>query len=104
MKTRMFKGVKITTSSGNVFRDLEFGKIEAEDLKRRSELMMRVERFAKGAKLTHSEAARALGVSDARLKLLLNGKIGQFNIEELKMMLSNVGVVDENSVREENLR
>jgi predicted XRE-type DNA-binding protein len=58
MKIRMAKGVKVTTSSGNVFLDLNFGKIEADDLKRRSELMMRAERFVTESKLVHAEVAR----------------------------------------------
>jgi predicted XRE-type DNA-binding protein len=97
MKTRVINDAKVTTSSDNVFVDLNFGKTEAADLKRRSELMMQVERFVKDAKSTHVEAARALGVSGARLKLLLGGKIGQFSFDDLKTMLSHAGFVDEDA-------
>jgi predicted XRE-type DNA-binding protein len=95
MKTRMFKSVKVATGSGNVFRDLNFGKIESEDLKWRSGLMMRVERFVRESKLMHAEAARALGVSEARLTLLQKGKIGRFSVGGLNAMLANAGLVDE---------
>jgi predicted XRE-type DNA-binding protein len=91
----MFKDVKVTTSSCNVFLDLKFGKIEAEDLKRRSGLMMQVERFVRESKLPRAEVARALGVSEARLRLLQMGKIGRFSVEGLKTMLVNAGFVAE---------
>jgi predicted XRE-type DNA-binding protein len=95
MKTTVFRGVKVTTSSGNVFLDIKFGKIEAEDLKRRSGLMMEVERFVRESKFTHAEMARTLGVSEARLRLLQKGKIVRFSVEGLKTMLANAGCVTE---------
>jgi predicted XRE-type DNA-binding protein len=91
MKTRMLKGVKVTASSDNVFLDLGFGKIEAEDLKRRSALMTHVERFVKASKLTHAEMARALGTTEAQLTRLSEGKIQHFTVESLEKMLVNAG-------------
>jgi predicted XRE-type DNA-binding protein len=93
MKRGVPKGVKVTTSSGNVFLDLKFGKTEAEDLKRRAELMMQAERFVTESKLAHAEVARVLGISEARLGLLQKGKIGRFSVEGLKTMLANAGCV-----------
>jgi predicted XRE-type DNA-binding protein len=91
MKTRMFKGVKVTTSSDNMFLDLKFGKIEAEDLKRRSELMMQVERFVKASKFTNAKMARALRVTEANLIHLVGGKVQHFTVESLEKMLVNAG-------------
>jgi predicted XRE-type DNA-binding protein len=99
----MFKGVKVTTSSGNIFLDLKFGKVEAEDLKRRSGLMMQVERFVRESKLTHAEVARTLGISETRLRLLQKGKIGRFSVEGLKVMLANAGVIESDVICEENV-
>jgi predicted XRE-type DNA-binding protein len=91
MKTEMSKGVKITTSSDNVFLDLKFGKIEAEDLKRRSGLMMQAERFVRESKFKHAEVAHALGVTEANLIHLVEGKIQHFTVESLEKMLVNAG-------------
>jgi predicted XRE-type DNA-binding protein len=41
----MSEKLKITRGSGNVFRDIGFDKDEAENLKLRSELMIRIESF-----------------------------------------------------------
>jgi predicted XRE-type DNA-binding protein len=88
MSTRM----RITTSSGNVFRDLGFAEPEAENLKLRSELMMRVEKFVKQSDLTQVEAARVLGITQPRLNQLLKGKIQLFSLDALVNMLANAGM------------
>jgi predicted XRE-type DNA-binding protein len=100
MKTRMYKGVKVTMGSGNVFLDLGFGKTEAEDLKRRSSLMMRVHQFVKESKLTNEDAAQALGISETRLNLLVKGEIGRFSVDGLRTMLSNADVQLEGALEE----
>ena len=41
----MSEKLKITLGSGNVFLDIGFSKAEAENVKLRAELMMRVENF-----------------------------------------------------------
>ena len=51
---------KITRSSGNVFRDLGFGREEAEHLIIRSGLMIKIEKLLKARGLTQSEAARIM--------------------------------------------
>ena len=58
---------KITRSSGNVFRDLGFGREEAEHLMIRSELMLKIEKMLKARGLTQSEAARIMRVSQPRV-------------------------------------
>jgi predicted XRE-type DNA-binding protein len=64
-----------------VFRDLGFDKDEAENLKLRAELMMRIEDFYRKSGLTQIEAARALGLTQPRLSALLKGRIGLFSID-----------------------
>ena len=60
------KKVKLTRSSGNVFRDLGFSPDEAEYLKVRSELMVNLQKVIKARGLTHAKAAERLGVMLAR--------------------------------------
>lgn len=67
MKTRTIHGMKVTTGSDNVFRDLGFGKAEAENLKLRSDLMIRVVKFVKQSGMTQARAARELGITQPRL-------------------------------------
>jgi predicted XRE-type DNA-binding protein len=88
----MSKGIKITRSSGNVFRDLGFGKAEAENLKLRSELMMRIEEFYVQSRMTQAEAARVLGLTQPRLNALLKGKIGLFSLDALVNVAGRAGL------------
>ena len=62
----MTEALKITRGRGNVFLDIGFGKAEAENLKLRAELMMRIEDFYRKSKMTQGAAARALGVGQPR--------------------------------------
>jgi len=88
----MTEKLKITHGSGNVFLDIDFSKAEAENLKLRAELMMRIEDFYRKSKMTQSAAARALGVGQPRLNDLLRGKIDKFSLDALVNMLGRAGM------------
>ena len=64
----MSEKLKITRGSGNVFRDIGFDKDEAENLKLRSELMIRIESFYEKSGMTQAQAARLLGLTAPRFK------------------------------------
>jgi predicted XRE-type DNA-binding protein len=83
---------KFTRGSGNVFADLGFDKVEAENLKLRAELMMRIEEFYRRSGMTQSEAAAALGLTQPRLNALLKGKIGLFSLDALVNVASRAGL------------
>ena len=83
---------KRVVSPENIFRDLGFGDAEAENLKLRSTLMQRVEKFVKQSNMTQSEAAIVLGVTQPRLNQLLKGKIQLFSLDALVNMLANAGM------------
>ncbi len=53
----------IRRSSGNVFRDLGFPPEEADNLRARSDLMIRLIRILDGRGLTQAAAAKLLGVT-----------------------------------------
>jgi predicted XRE-type DNA-binding protein len=83
--------VKITPSSGNVYRDLGFPRAEAENLLIRTDLMIRIEKLIRGRGLTQAGAARLFGVSQPRISDLVRGKIQRFSIDSLVEMLGLAG-------------
>jgi predicted XRE-type DNA-binding protein len=74
---------KVRRSSGNVFRDLGFPRVEAENLRIRSELMTQLEKLIEREGLTQTAAARLLGVSQPRVSDLVRGRIELFSIDML---------------------
>ena len=89
----MEKGrLKVTRSSGNVFRDLDFSPEEAEHLLIRSDLMIKIEKLLKARRLKQAEAAKAMGVSQPRVSDLLRGRIDLFSTDALIDMLARLGV------------
>jgi predicted XRE-type DNA-binding protein len=82
---------RIRRSSGNVFRDLGFSREEAENLKIRSDLMIRLSKVIERRRLTQGEAARLFGVSQPRVSDLVRGKIDRFSIDTLVAMLGRAG-------------
>ena len=84
--------LKIEVGSGNVFRDLGFDEAEAENLKLRSTLMIRIIKLVDELNSTQSEAAKMLGVTQPRLNQLLKGKIQLFSLDALVNMLASAGL------------
>jgi predicted XRE-type DNA-binding protein len=83
---------KMQRSSGNVFRDLGFSREEAENLKIRSDLMIRLSKLIEARKLTQAQAGRLFGVTQPRVSDLVRGKIDRFSIDTLVAMLGHAGV------------
>ena len=83
---------KIRRASGNVFRDLGFPSDEAENLKIRTDLMIRVSKLIEARGLTQGQAARLFGVTQPRVSDLVRGKIDRFSIDTLVAMLGHAGV------------
>lgn len=74
-----------------MFFDIGFPADEAASLLFRSTLMVRVMKIVGNRKLTQREAAKLFGVTQPRLHLLLNGKIGKFSVDALLNMLARAG-------------
>ena len=91
--------LKITRGSGKVFLDLGFPPEEAQNLLLRSDLMTRIEKFAKGSGLKQKDAAARLGVTQPRLNDLLKAKIEKFSLDALVNMLGHAGMRVELSVK-----
>jgi predicted XRE-type DNA-binding protein len=83
---------KSVTSSGNVFRDIGFSPAEAENLRHRAELMLRLKRLISERGLTQIQAAGLFGVTQPRVSDIVRGKIHVFTIDALVEMLTRAGV------------
>lgn len=88
----MSERLKITRSSGNVFRDMGFGRAEAENLRLRSELMRQIDAYYRESGMTQAAAAKSLGLTQPRLNALLKGKLSQFSLDALVNIASNAGM------------
>ena len=90
----MKKGLKmkVTRSSGNVFRDLGFSPGEAEHLRIRAELMLRLQTLISTRGLKQGETARRLGVTQPRVSDLMRGRIDLFSTDALIDMLARFGI------------
>ena len=84
--------LKVTRSSGNVFRDLGFPPEEAEHLLVRSDLMVRVQKMIASRRLKQAEVAKILRVTQPRVSDLLRGRIDLFSTDALIDILARLGV------------
>jgi len=83
---------KVQRSSGNVFRDLGFSTEQADSLRLRADLMLRIRRVIETRRLTQAAAAKLLGVTQPRISDLVRGKIDLFSIDTLIDMLARAGI------------
>ena len=83
--------VRVTPSTGNVFRDLGFSKEESEHLLVRADLLIQVQKTI-SRRLTQAEAAKLLRVTQPRVSDLLRGRIDLFSTDALIDMLARLGV------------
>jgi predicted XRE-type DNA-binding protein len=79
-------------SSGDAFQDLGFDPLEAQHLRIRSDLMIRLSRFIATRQLTQKAAAGLFGVSQPRISDLVRGRIDRFSVDTLIEMLGRAGV------------
>jgi predicted XRE-type DNA-binding protein len=84
--------LKVSRSSGNVFRDLGFTSEEAEHLKIRSDLMIQLQKLIAARGLRQAQAAKILGVTQPRVSDLLRGRIDLFSTDAIIDMLARFGV------------
>ncbi len=84
--------LKVTRSSGNVFRDLGLSPEEAEHLKIRSDLMIQLQKLIASRGLKQTQAAKILRVTQPRVSDLLRGRIDLFSTDVLIDMLARFGV------------
>jgi predicted XRE-type DNA-binding protein len=86
------KAIRVTSSTGNVFRDLGFSKEESEHLLVRADLLIQVQKAIESRQLKQADAAKILRVTQPRVSDLLRGRIDLFSTDSLIDMLSRLGV------------
>ena len=84
--------LKVTPSSGNVFRDLGFSAEEAEHLLIRADLLIQLQKVIASRDLTQAKAATILRVTQPRVSDLLRGRLDLFSTDTLIDMLARLGV------------
>jgi predicted XRE-type DNA-binding protein len=84
--------LKVTPSTGNVFRDLGFSAEEAEHLIVRADLMIQLQKAIASRGLTQAKAAKILRVTQPRVSDVLRGRIDLFSTDSLIDMLARLGV------------
>jgi predicted XRE-type DNA-binding protein len=84
--------IRVTSSTGNVFRDLGFSKEESEHLLIRADLLIQVQKAIVSKHLKQAEAAKILRVTQPRISDLLRGRIDLFSTDSLIDMLARLGL------------
>lgn len=84
--------LKITPSTGNVFRDLGFSAGEAEHLMVRADLMIKVQKLVESKRLTQAKLAKILRITQPRVSDLRRGRIDLFSTDALIDILARLGV------------
>ena len=84
--------LRVTPSTGNVFRDVGFRRNEAEQLRVRADLMIAIQEELRRLKLTQTAAAKLLEMDATRMRDLMRGEIGLFRIKTLIDMLARLGL------------
>ena len=80
---------EFTTSSGNVFADLNLS--HADDLLAKAELAAKIIAEIQRRRLTQSQAATILGIDQPKISALKQGKLSGFSIERLMRLLLKLG-------------
>ncbi|MDR2689466.1 MAG: helix-turn-helix domain-containing protein [Azoarcus sp.] len=84
--------ISVTEGSGNVFVDLGFEPAEAEVMKLRAEVMIRIAQQLKAQGWTQAEAARRLGITQPRVSRLIKGKVEDFSLDKLLTLATRAGL------------
>lgn len=87
----------ITVRSGNVFADLGLRNPDQEMMK--AELTLQLYRIIKQRGMTQAQAAKALGIKQPHVSLLMRNRAGSFSISRLMEFLTALGQDVEVTVR-----
>jgi predicted XRE-type DNA-binding protein len=83
--------MKATKGSGNVFADIGFDEIEAEELAAKSDLVALLLRAMRARKLSQVAAARLVGTDQPTLSKVLRGKFDSITIDRLAKWIVALG-------------
>ncbi len=79
------------TTTDNIFEDLGFDKLEAANMKVRSELLIEIREHIRKKGIKQKDAAILLGINQPDVSALMNGLIFKFSIDALVNMLAKIG-------------
>ena len=79
----------VERGSGNVFADLDVPDADAHLLK--AELVSSIDTIVRQRRITQTEAARMLGLSQPDVSRLLRGDFRQYSLERLFRLLTTLG-------------
>ncbi len=86
---RKNRRIRVTEGSGNVFADV--GIARPEEYLAKAELARQIVAVVDARRLTQTEAARILGVSQPKVSALRNGRLDGFSTERLIRFLNVLG-------------
>ena len=89
MRKRTVNGIEFEVSSGDVFRDLALPN--ADQLKIKSGLAIEIMRAVRSLGLTQQEAARRIGISQAKVSGLMRGDFSNLSESKLMVCLNRLG-------------
>ena len=78
----------VEMSSGNIFADI--GDPEPDRTLARAQVMHRIACIIEERGLTQAQAVKQLGISQARVSKLINGKLDQFSLDQLLTLLNKL--------------
>lgn len=81
----------VTPAGRSAFHEL-FPKAEAEELEIRSVLLSGLDRWLSASNMTQTQAAKVLGVTQARISDIRRGKINQFSLDLLVRLAARAGL------------
>lgn len=84
--------LKVSPSTGNVFRDLGFSPDESAHLLVRADLLIQLQQVIASRRLTQANVAARLRVTQPRVSDLLRGRIDLFSTDSLIDMLARLDV------------
>ncbi len=102
MKKKTIGGMEFVTMPGNMYA--HFGLPNADMLKARSDLSIRLLQVIANRKLTQTQVAKLLDVSQPHVSNIMAGKLKKASIESLMGYLNKLGVEINISARSKNLK
>jgi len=97
MQKRIIDGMEVWSGSGNVFADL--GLPDAEKLKIKTGLVVQIRKAMRALELTQQEAARRMGISQAKVSGMMRGDFSNLSERKLMDCLNRLGYDIEIKVR-----
>ncbi|MEY3335076.1 MAG: hypothetical protein RLZZ176_3381 [Cyanobacteriota bacterium] len=89
--------IEITSSSGNVFADLDLPN--PEEMLVKAELARKISNAITARHITQAEAAELLGIDQPKVSALMRGRLTGFSLERMFRFLNTLGIDVEITVK-----